>query len=490
MTGLSFVATRYRARARADSRACVPNAHSTNLVVSFASELLNKAGALINTGLHPSEIVAGYKKAAGLLQSTLEQVVLDSIGNVRDQAVLAHAIKSVVASKFYGYEDLLAALVAEACVYAMSVEGTGKASLSVDNVRVVKLPGGSIHASSVVRGMVLLRPPMGTVTRRVKAGVAVFGTNIEAAQTETKGTVLLQSAEELLKYSGTEEDMLEEQIRGIRDSGVDVVVSGGSVSEMALHFFEKYGMMVVKVASKFELQRICRATRAFPVIRLGSFTLLACGSNRALRAGPVMEEEKGHCEIVEVREIGGEQCVVFEQVGDDSKVATIVLRSSTSNQLDDLERAMDDSINAVKTLCGDARLVGGAGACEIELALRMAAVAEKSTGLEQYPMTKFAEALEVVPRTLAENAGLDPNEVVSRLYAAHKGGNARAGVDVEHEATATAGVLADVQAAGIMDALASKLQALRLAADVAITVLSIDQLIMSKQSGGPQLPKQ
>jgi len=252
--------------------------------VSFASELLNKAGALIKTGLHPSEIVAGYKKAAGLLQSTMEQVVLDSLSNVRDAAVLAHAVKSVVASKFYGYEDLLAALVAEACVYAMSAEGGGKTSLSVDNVRVVKLPGGSIHASSVVRGMVLLRPPMGTVTKRVKAGVAVFGTNIEAAQTETKGTVLLQSAEELLKYSGTEEDMLEEQIRGIRDSGVDVVVSGGSVSEMALHFFEKYGMMVVKVASKFELQRICRATRAFPVIRLGAFLLAVLRSNAALGA--------------------------------------------------------------------------------------------------------------------------------------------------------------------------------------------------------------
>ena len=139
---------------------------------------------------------------------------------------------------------------------------------------------------------------------------------------------------------------------------------------------------------------------------------------------------------------------------------------------------MDDGINAVKTLCGDARLVAGAGACEIELALILGAVAEKTKGLEQYPMTKFAEALEVVPRTLAENAGLDPNEVVSRLYALHKAGNAKAGVDVEHEFSGS-NVLGDVVQAGVLDAFAAKLQALRLAADVAVTILSIDQLISS-----------
>ena len=446
----------------------------TNLVVTLASELLLKAKDLLQMGLHPADIVAGYKTAAKAAAAELPKLVVETVDKLDNRDAVARAVRPVISTKFYGYESLLANLVADACAYAVAKSPQeGKYSLNVDNVRIAKIPSGSVFDSAVVKGMVLRRPPMGTITSKAKAGVAVFGINIEAAQTETKGTVLLSNAEELLNYTGTEEDRLEEQIRGVKESGADVVVAGGTVSEMALHFMERYGLLCVKITSKWELQRICRTTGAFPAMRLG----------------PLTPDELGNCDVVETREIGGEKCVVFEQHKEDSKVATVVLRSSTENQLDDLERAVDNGTNTVKTLCSDGRLLAGAGACELELALVVAELGQRTKGLEQYPITKFAEALEVVPRTLAENAGLEPNEVVSRLYAAHKAGNKLAGVDVDHDLTGSR-VLTDVVAKGIVDSFACKHMALTLAADVAVTILSVDQLIMSKQAGGPKLPEQ
>jgi T-complex protein 1 subunit theta len=445
----------------------------SNFVAIFANELLQRAKGMVQMGLHPSEIVNGYKKAAKFAEDFLPTLICTEIKDVRNQDEVGRFVRSAVGSKFYGYESLLSTLVSEACEYTLSSKSDKKPSLNVDNVRISKMPGGAVQASQVVKGLVLHRPPMGTQREKLKAGIAVFGANVEAAQTETKGTVLLNSAEELLNYTGSEEDKLEEQIKGIRESGVDVVISGGSVSEMALHFIEKYDMMILKSTSKFELRRICNVTGAFPSARLG----------------PLSPDEVGHCDSVTVREIGGELCTIFEQSAEESKVATIVLRSSTKSQLEDLERACDDGIHTVKTMCQDPRFLAGGGACEIGLALATAQLGEESKGLEQYPILRFAESLEVIPRTLAENCGLEPNQVISKLYAAHKQGKSKCGVDIEHDSTGQS-VIEDITTANVFDSYACKLSALRLAADVAITILTIDQLIMSKPAGGPGLPKQ
>jgi len=237
---------------------------------------------------------------------------------------------------------------------------------------------------------------------------------------------------------------------------------------MALHFIEKYDLLAVKVTSKFELRRLCRTVGATPLVRLG----------------PCMPDEMGHCDLVETRELAGGRCVVFQQNDEESAVATIIIRSATTSQLDDLERALSDGVNTVKTLCEDPRMLAGGGACDIALANIIGEMGESTPGLEQYAIKKFAAALEIIPRILAENAGKDPTEVLSNLYAAHKKGGNTMGVDVE------TGNVADMKEASIFDTFAAKYQALRLASDVAITILRIDQLIMSKQAGGPKLPKQ
>lgn len=195
----------------------------------------------------------------------------------------------------------------------------------------------------------------------------------------------------------------------------------------------------------------------------------------------------GSCDRCEVREIGGTVCTVLDNSeGHSSRVATILVRTSTNNLADDVHRSIDSGVSVFKMLTKDNRLCAGAGAVEIELARAVAAVADTTLGLDQYGIRKFAESFEVVARTLAENAAQDGNEVVSALYSEHQKGNVFAGVDVTKDSERCATI--DAVQAGILDHVYSKTEALRLAVDAAVTVLRVDQIIMAKQAGGPKAP--
>ncbi|GLD94279.1 hypothetical protein PINS_up002890 [Pythium insidiosum] len=271
-----------------------------------------------------------------------------------------------------------------------------------------------------------------------------------------------------MNYNKSEEKHLEEAIRAIAESGAKVVVSGGSISEMAMHFLEKYQLMAIKIQSKWELRRLCRAVNANALVRLGAPT----------------PDEMGFCDSVMVKEIGGKKVTIFRQEKEDAKMSTIVLRASTENVLNDIERAIDDGVNCVKATCKDARFVAGAGATELELSRQIKSFGEATPGLDQYAIKKFGDALEIVPRILAENAGQMATEVISSLYAAHATGNLNAGVDVEDETESH--VVSNALSKGIWDHLETKKSAIRLGVDAAVTVLRVDQIIMAKPAGGPK----
>ena len=225
----------------------------------------------------------------------------------------------------------------------------------------------------------------------------------------------------MLDFSKGEEAQLEAAIKELYDVGLRVVVAGSTVGELAMHYLNRYGILVIKILSKFELRRVCRVVGATPLARLGA----------------PMPDEMGNIDCVETMEIGGDRVTVFRQEDEVTRTATLVLRGATQNHLDDVERAVDDGVNVVKAITKDARLVPGAGATEIELVERIQAVGEKTQGLAQYSIKKFGEAFEVVPRTLAESAGLDATEVLSRLYAAHqKKDHWSVGVDIEVSSSA------------------------------------------------------
>lgn len=441
---------------------------STNFVVVFAGQLLQEAEFLLRMGLHAAEVIQGYRFALKKTLELLPSLTCTSIANLHSPTEIASVISTSIAAKQYGYESLLSDLVIKA---AMEIMPKNAKNFNIDSVRIVKILGASIHDSTVIKGMVFGRNPESVLQKASAAKVAIFMSGIDVALTETKGTVLIKNADDMLNFSKGEEQGLEKAIKELSDAGVKVVVSGSAVGELALHFLNRYGMVVVKILSKFDLRRLCRVTGATALTRFGVPTA----------------EEMGFCDVVESVEIGSDRCTVFRQDGENTKTATIVLRGGTQNSLDDLERAVDDGVNCLKAITRDSRLVAGAGAFEIEVARQLHNIGEATSGLNQYAINKFAESLEVIPRTLADNAGLDSTEVLSTLYAAHTNGKTCMGVDIESESS---GGILDAKEKKIFDILSVKEFAIKQATEVAITILSIDQIIMSKQAGGPKAPKQ
>ncbi|KAF8000684.1 hypothetical protein HF325_004473 [Metschnikowia pulcherrima] len=321
---------------------------NTNLVLIFAGELLNISEKLLITGLSVPEIVQGFGLANKYVQETLEKLVVDKVGDVTDTNELMKVIKPVIAAKQYGLEDLISGLVIDAVKLILNPKKPQ--SFNIDNVRVVKIMGSTLSSSEVVKGML---------------------------------------------------DALCAEISAL---GVRVVVAGSSIGDLALHYFNKYGILVLKVPSKFDIRRICQVCGATPLPRLGA----------------PLPEEMGSIDVIETREIGGDRVTVFRQVGEStSRTSTIVLRGATQNNMDDIERAIDDGINAIKGLVKDNRLLPGAGAVEIELVKLITQYGEKTPGLMQLAIKNYAKAFEVVPRVLAETSGLDATEALSQLYAAH-----------------------------------------------------------------------
>lgn len=444
----------------------------SNFVLILAGELLSFAEDLIYLGLQPQDIIAGYIIAAKKAEEIMSELVIKATGTEKlfDEVALAQSIKCAIASKQYGYEEPLSKLVAKACIAVMP-ENTF--NFNVDNVRVVKLLGGDINQSYVVRGMVFQHPPLPSAISEVKdARIAVFTCAIDAADTETKGTALLTSASELMDFNQGEERQIEELILAIKKSGVNVVVTGSTVSDLAAHFMEKHGLLCMKIASKFELRRLCRAVKARPLVSLGA----------------VPAEHQGFCSRVHITEIGLSKLTVFEHDDKDvAPVSTIVLRASTFNTLNDVERAIDDGVNTVKAMGRErgGHFLAGAGAFEVELYRRLSEYAVTVSGLHQYSIAKFAEALLVVPRTLSENAGQNATETVASLIQAHENGKITQGVNIE--VVFGENTTIDAESRDILDLHAVKLSALRLIIDAVSTILRIDQIVQCKAAGGPKL---
>jgi len=432
----------------------------TNLVVSLAGELLAKAEDLLKEGIHSTDILKGYELAKNKCLDSLDTCRVWSASDIRSVEQVTKSIKTAMASRQFGNEELLSDLVAKACVKVMPPLIS---KFDPDCVRVTKIHGGNLSKSFVVEGMAIPRGSTGVETSKDKAKVAVFASGIELQGTETKGTVLLENADQLLNYTKGEEQRMEEFIKGIKDVGVDVVVSGGSINEIAIHYLNKYRIMALKIPSKFELQRVCRTV----------------GATAIIRQGPPLPEECGYVDSIKVEEISSQRMIVIKSR--DARIATVVLQSSSPNVLDELERSIANAVNVVRSVTRDNHFVAGAGATEIELAHQLQLFGATVPGLDQYAVLKFAEALEVVPKILADNAGNSYIDVITAMYAAHQKGEKSAGVDVESGA-----LVLNAGEKGILDHEDTKRWAIRFAVDAVLTILRVDQIIMAKQAGGPK----
>ena len=510
-------------------------------VVALAGELLSQAESLLREGLTTGEVADGYARTAQRALEILEKKLIlpgSQTIDVRDVDAVAGRLRAPMGSKQHADEGIVVAggvidgnekfvpatpaqaspsdpetrndalssickLVARACISVCPLDNA--ANFNVDNVRILKVPGAAPSASSLVRGVALKRGVDGAVKGVTDAKVAVYAQGFDTSGPETKGTVLLRSGAELEAYSRQEEKAVESLVAGVAASGARAVVSGGAFGELALHYLDRAGILALRVPSKFDLRRVCRSTGATALAKVGAPTSADLGFAKSLR----------------VEEVGGTKLVVLSQeadlAGEDSAsvssssssaivggagVTTIVLRGATDAALDELERAADAGANAFKALCRDARAVPSGGAVEASLAAVLNSDAASAPGLEGYAVRAFAAALSVVPRTLAENSGLDAAAALAELNAAHakavpyltgkadtssssssSSDSWRLGLDLN------GGPPRDLsldRTTAVSDLFSAKWWALKLASDAATTVLRVDQIIMAKAAGGPR----
>lgn len=388
---------------------------------------------------------------------------VDKIEDLFNPEQVQKFIKTSIMSKQFGYEDAIAKVVSEACI---STCPKNPLAFNVDNIRTIKIEGGGVSDLSLVNGLILRKGAEGSIQRVDDAKIAVFGGGIDFGKTESKDTFLITNPDQLEGFQKSQEDHMEKIIKEIADSGAKVIVCNGTIGPLAMHFMEKFKLMAIKVSSKFDIGRICKATNAHPSVRMGA----------------PQPEELGHCDSVYVEEIGGEKVCIFKQTKNKSKIATIIIRGATENILDDVEKAIEDGINTYKAMTKEPRFVSGGGSFEIEASLRLKKEGDSITGQDQYSFKKFAEALEVLPRSLAENSGHNSTLKMTNLYAEHTNGNINHCIDLE------TGDLVDAKEKGLYDNLAVKKSAVRLATESAINILSIDQILMAKKAEGPKVP--
>uniref|UniRef100_A0A665XBS4 T-complex protein 1 subunit theta n=1 Tax=Echeneis naucrates TaxID=173247 RepID=A0A665XBS4_ECHNA len=437
----------------------------TNFVLVFAGALLELAEELLRMGLSVSEVIDGYEMACRKTLEILPECVCSSAKNLHDVKEATSLIRTSVMSKQYGSEDFLASLIAQACVSIFPDSG----NFNVDNVRVCKILGCGVLASSMLHGMVFKKEAEGDITSVKDAKVAVFSCPFDCTVTETKGTVLINSAQELMDFSKGEENLMEAQVKAIKEAGANVVVTGGKVADMALHYANKYNLMVVRLNSKWDLRRLCKTVGAVALPRMTAPT----------------PEEMGHCDSVYLTEVGDTQVVVFKHEKEDSAISTVVIRGSTDNLLDDIERAVDDGVNTFKVLVRVKQLQTNASPALRITCYPPSPSLQSCPGLEQYAIKKFAEAFEALPRALAENSGVKGSELISKLYSAHHEGKKNFGFDIEGDGPA----VKDMMEAGILEPYMVKHWGIKLATNAAITVLRVDQIIMAKPAGGPKPPQ-
>jgi len=318
--------------------------------------------------------------------------------------------------------------------------------------------------SEVIKGMLVVRKTEGAVTSCEKCSVAVYNCEFTTKGAETNDQIVFKTADELLNYTKSEEDHMEKIIKDIVDSGVKCIITGGAISNLAIHYLDKYGIMAFRTLSKFELRRIAKSLGATLLVRLGAPT----------------KEEMGFADEIKLTEISSQKCILVRKDSENNKLSTIVLRGTTNDMLDNLERVVNCGVNAYRAVCKSPVFVAGAGAIDMYLCEKIKAYAREVTSLDQYAIEAFGEAFEVIPRTIMENSGINVNEKLSTLRSKNTK-TPTLGINVK------TGDIEDAFSMGVYDHLETKKWAIKHAYNSIRTIIKIDQIIVAKPAGGPNL---
>ncbi|MEM2933808.1 MAG: thermosome subunit alpha [Halobacteria archaeon] len=422
----------------------------TTTAVVIAGELLGNAEKLIDQKIHPTVVVSGYKIAAKRAEEVLKNIAIDvDIGNeklLRQTALTAITGKGAETAK----EE-----ISEICVQAVkAIVENGKAD--IENIQIQKIEGGSTTDSKLVQGVVIdkevVHPHM---PKRVEnAKILLLDVALEYKKTEVDAEISITSPDQLKAFLDEEERILKNMVDKIAATGANVVLCQKGIDDIAQHYLAKANILAARRIKESDMEKLARATGATIVKSLEGVSAKDLGS-----AGLVEERKYGEDEMIFV-----EQCK-------NPKAVTIILRGGSEHVVDELERGVNDGLRVVEGAIEDGKLVAGGGAAEVEVALRLREYAARVGGREQLAIEAFADAIEVIPKTLAENAGLDPIDTIVDLRAEHEKGNKHAGLNVY------TGKVIDMYKEGVVEPLRVKTQAIHSASEAATMILRIDDVI-------------
>jgi thermosome len=429
----------------------------TTTAVVLAGELLERAGDLLEEEIHPTVIAAGYRDAAEKAVKLLSEMAI-SVGLGEEALLKRIAITSMSGKGSSVARDALADLALEAIKSIVDDDGTA----DVENITVEKKVGGKIDDSELVRGMVIDKDRLASsMPKKVRdAKIALLNAAIEIEKTEFGSEIEIKSPDQLAAFLDQEELMLKKMVDGIVNAGAGVVFCQKGIDDLAQHFLAKAGVYATRRVKKSDMEKLARAT----------------GGRIVTSIHDILPEDLGRAGLVEERKIAGDD-MTFVLECENPKSVSIILRGGTEHVVDELDRAMEDGLRVLGVTLEDRHLVPGGGAPEIELALRLREYAATVGGREQLAIEAFAEAMEVVPKTLAENAGFDQINALVALRSEHERGAKSAGLDMDK------GRSADMLDGGIVEPLRVKIQAIKSAAEAAVMIIRIDDVIAAKSGG-------
>ena len=430
----------------------------TTTAVVIAGELLKRAEELLDNEIHPTVIANGYRLAAEKAIELLKEVSID-VSRDDDETLKKIAATAMTGKGAEVAVEKLSEIVVKA-VKAIAEEANGKTEVDTDNIKIEKRTGASVEETELIEGIVLdkevVHPGM---PKRIKdARILVFNGALEVKETETDAKINITDPEMLQKFIEQEEKMIKDMIDKIAETGANVVFCQKGIDDLAQYYLAKAGILAVRRVKKSDIEKIAKA----------------CGARILTDLRDISSEDLGYADLVEEKKVGDEK-MVFVTGCKNPKAVTLLVRGGTEHIVDEIARGVEDAIRVVAVALEDGKVVAGAGAPEIELSLRLKEWAPSLGGREQLAAEAFASALEIIPKTLAENAGLDPIDVLVDLKSDHEKGTKFAGVDVD------TGKIVDMKVTGVLEPLRIKTQAIESATEVAVMLLRIDDVIAAKE---------
>ena len=443
----------------------------TTTAVVLAGELLKRAEELLDQNVHPLIIVSGYRKAAQKAVELLER--LGTPVNIEDRDTLRQVALTSMGSKAVGAARETLADIAIDAVKEIAEKRGSEWLADIDNVQITKKEGKSLFDSELIRGIIIDKEIVHAgMPKTIKnAKIALLDCPIEVEKTEFSAEIRIKDPTQIQAFLDQETKMIQDMVKKITTSGANVLLCQKGIDDMAQHFLAKRGVLVARRIKQSDMEKLAKAT----------------GGKIINNLEDLKTKDLGKAGLVEERKISNDKMIFIEKCRDPHAVA-VLIRAGLERMVDEAERAMNDALSVVSDVIENNKIVPGGGAIEAEIAKQVREYATTIGGREQLAIEAFAESMEIIPKTLAENAGLDKIDILVGLRAAHeKKRGYQMGVDVFN------GKISNMKKAGVIEPLVVKQQAIKSAAEVSSMILRIDDVIAATKpkegKGAGEMPE-